>query len=395
MSTLVQEKVDQAVALLQEKGVDLWLTFVRETPAGGDPTLPLIYGHDLTWQSALILTRSGERIAIVGRFEGEAARRTGAYPTVITYDQAIKPALLQTLERLAPDSIALNFSTNDAHADGLSHGLYQLLMGYLGNTPFAERVISAEEIITAVRGRKTATEIQRIAAAVRTTDEIYRRTFEAIREGMTERQIAALMHAELDVLGLPPAWGRDHCPAVNTGPESPVGHVGPTDLAVAPGHLIHFDFGVRQDSYCSDIQRVVYHLAPGESAPPEPVQRGFDTVVTAIQAAVETMKPGVLGVEVDAVARQVVTDAGYPEYLYGTGHQVGRTVHDGAGILAPLWERYGDTPNYPLEAGQVFTVEPGLAVPNYGYVGVEEDVVVTENGTRFLGPPQTDLILIG
>src|SRR3990170_7609367 len=124
MSTLVQEKVDQAIQILEEKKIDLWLTFVRETTAAKDPVLPLIYGHDLTWQSALILTRQGERFAIVGQYEAETARSTGAYTTVIPYNEAVSRSLLHTLERLYPCQIALNYSRNDPQADGLSYGIY-------------------------------------------------------------------------------------------------------------------------------------------------------------------------------------------------------------------------------------------------------------------------------
>ena len=394
MSQLTQEKVEQAIGILEEKEIDLWLTFVRETSASGDPVMPLIYGDaDLTWQSALILTRSGERFAIVGRFDAETARNIGAYETVIGYDESLRLELLPILERLDPGRIALNYSADDVLADGLSHGLYTVLMGYLDGTPFAGRIVSAEGIIRALRGRKTPGEVSRIRAAVETTRLIYERTFAYVQPGMTEIEIGDYMQAQIEELGVGPAWHAGHCPTVNAGPHSPVGHVGRTEQRIERGQLLHFDFGVRQDAYCSDIQRVVYLLAPGESQPPEPVQRGFDTIVRAVQAAVDAMKPGVTGKDVDVAARSVVTSAGYPEYKYATGHHLGRLAHDGGGVLGPTWERYGDSPYQPIEAGQVFTVEPGLAVPGYGYIGLEEDVLVTETGAEFLSPPQRELVV--
>jgi Xaa-Pro aminopeptidase len=394
MNEIVLEKTAQAIGILNELKLDAWLTFVRETPAAADPVLPLIYGHDLTWISALILTRQGDRIAIVGHFESEAARRTGAYTEVIGYHQSIRPDLLAVLERLNPAQVAINYSQNDVHADGLGHGLYQVLTGYLSGSPFADRLVSAEKISAALRSRKTPSEIQRMRTAIATTLDIYDQTFRFLRVGMSEIEIARFMHARVAEAGLVEAWDPAHCPAVNAGPASNMGHAGPTELVVEPGHILHFDFGVKQADYCADIQRVAYVLRSDENQAPPAVQHGFDTVVKAIQATVNAMRPGVTGQELDTICRKIVTEAGYPEFMHATGHHLGRTVHDGAGVIGPLWERYGSTPTYPLEAGHIYTVEPSLFVPGYGGIGIEEDVLVTEHGCEFLGEPQTQLLLL-
>jgi Xaa-Pro aminopeptidase len=392
--SLPAQKVLQAVDILNEKDIDLWLTFVRETSHGGDPILPVIYGEaSLTWPSALIVTRSGERIAIVGRLEVEAARASGAYAEIIPHDTGIRQALRQVLARLDPRQIAVNISRTDVLADGLTWGMYQNLLGILEGTPHAGRLVSAEGIIAAVNGRKTAGEVDRIRAAVEVTRQIFEHAFAAIRPGMSEQQIAALLHDQVRQRGLNYAWSKESCPAVNAGPDSVMGHSGPTGILLQPGQILHFDFGVKLDGFCSDIQRVLYFRRPGETEAPEPVRKGFETALRAVQQAAQAMKPGVLGAEIDGIARSMVTEAGYPEFLHGLGHQLGRHAHDGGGMLGPRWEKYGDLPDRPLEAGQVYTIEPSLFVPGYGVIGIEEDVLLTSDGVEYLGQPQTELIL--
>ncbi len=393
--TLIQEKVTQAIDILKEKEIDLWITFVRETSGVRDPTMDFLFGlGDLTWPSALMLTRSGERIAIVGRYEAEGIERLGVYSKVIGYDAGISHVLVETIRQINPRQIAVNTSRNNVHADGLTHAMYEMLTSYLKGSPYAERLVSSEPVINALRGRKSPAEVERIRQAIATTAEIYSETFAFLRIGMTELEVADFVHGLVNQRGLGTAWEIVQCPMVNAGPESPVGHSGPTELTIQPGQLVHFDFGVRQDDYCSDIQRLAYVLRPGEMQAPPEVQHGFDVIRQAIEAARAALKPGLPGKQVDATARAVVTGAGFEEYKYATGHQLGRVAHDGGALLGPLWERYGESPDQLVESGNVFTIEPGLALPGYGYVGLEEDVLITENGAQYLGAPQTDLVLI-
>lgn len=394
MNPIVIEKTNQVPAILAEQDLDLWLVFVRETSAAGDPVLPLIYGEaGLTWQSALLYTPQGDKIAILGRFEVDTAEKIGAFDRVIPYDEDIQPILLEELQRIKPRRIAVNYSQDDVLADGLTHGLFLTLQHILESTPFTERLVSAQEVISALRGRKSKTEVERIKAAIASTLAIFDQAFAELTPGQSEIEIAQRMQAEVERRGLGYAWPKQNNPAVNTGPDSPVGHNAPTDLVIEPGHLLHFDFGVEQEGYCADIQRMVYFLEPGLTEPPELVQQGFQTIVRAIQAAFETIRPGVPGIEVDQVARAVITEAGFPEYKYATGHQLGRLAHDGGALLGPAWARYGKTSFMPVEAGQVYTLEPGLMAPGYGYIGIEEDILVTNDGAQYLAPPQTELIL--
>ncbi len=391
--TIQIEKINQAVGILQEKNVDAWLTFVRETEHNADPALPLISPVNVTWHTALLITKSGYKVAIAGRYEIVNFERMGIWDECIKYDQSIQPALVEVLDRLAPKQIAVNYSESDTAADGLSHGMYLTLQRYLAGKPY--EIISAEKVLNALRGRKTPGEIARIRAAVALTDQIIERITHYLRPGLTERDIANYIHGEYDKEGVIPSWDAAYCPTVTCGPDSPVGHVSPSDQYVSKaGQLIRIDQGVVLNEYISDIQRVWYLQPEGETEIPAPVQHAFDSVRAAIMAAAAVLKPGVQGAVVDDAARSTIVAAGYPEYQHAVGHHIGRTVHDGSTLLGPRWERYGQTPFGIVEAGNCYTLELGVQVPGYGLVSLEEDVLVTDNGIEWLGKPQTEIIVV-
>ncbi|UCF05100.1 MAG: aminopeptidase P family protein [bacterium] len=390
---MIREKIEQAKGILKEEGIDLWVTFVRESEVVGDPALDLILGANCTWQSAFMIPAEGEATAIVGSLDVSRIRETGGFE-VVGYTTSIKESLLEHLDRLKPGKIAINYSENDCMADGLSHGMYRLLTGYLEGTPYREGLVSSESVISKLRGRKSAEEIRRITAAVELTEEIFSRVSTFMRPGMTEKEVAAFILKEVDKEGVETSWERALCPSVFTGPESAGAHAGPTDRKIERGHVLNIDFGVRVNGYCSDLQRTWYFLREGETTAPDDVLRPFETIREAIALAAERIRPGMEGRAIDALARNYITDKGYDEYPHALGHQVGRSTHDGAGLLCPEWERYGNLPYLAIEENQVYTIEPRINIPGFGIATMEEIIVVRPDGGEFLSHPQRELFLI-
>lgn len=390
---LYQEKLHQAGELLAAYDLDLWLIFVRETAEHTDPSLKLLGQFSLTWPTAIMVTRNGQALALTGLGDDEAVRRTGLFTEVRTYTQSIGPELVRILSAYDPQRIGINISRSDVSADGLTCGMYLNLCDYLADTPYRNRLISAETFVAALRSRKTPQEVARLRAAADLGLRIFAAVGDFLRPGVSECEVATFVHAQTNASGATTAWNPAHCPGLNAGPASPWGHVGPSDEIVRPGEIFHMDFGVKLNDYCSDHQRVWYCLRPNEDEPPAEVLHAFNAVKSAIRNAAAAIRPGVVGWEIDAIARQTITAAGYPEYPHALGHQVGRAVHDGGVGFYPRWERYGDKPYGTIDAGMVLTLELGVRT-RYGYISLEEEVLVTADGYEWIGQPQEELWLI-
>lgn len=396
MSSITREKLNQAADLVSASGVAVWLTFVRETALGGDPVLPLLIQGGLTWQSALMVFATGEKVAVVGNYDADPLKESGDWDLVVPYVQGIKTPLLEQLEALVPigGTIAVNYSTNDVKADGLSHGMFLLLQSYFAGTRFESSLVSAESIVMTLRGVKTSIELACMMSAIAETDLLFGEIEMFAKIGTSERAIYDMVHRKVKERGLSFSWDPAGDPIVNTGPASMIGHGIPSSIiTLASGHIFHVDLGLIRNGYSSDIQRCWY-VSDTESTIPQDVVNAFDAVNGALSAGAAALRAGALGFEVDGAARSFLVAAGYDEYLHALGHQVGRVAHDGGAILGPKWERYGSTPTIPVKAGEVYTLELGVIVPERGYLGIEEMVVVTEEGCEWLSKRQLTLPII-
>ncbi len=391
---LIKEKIDQAKDLLKEFDIDCWITFVRESQINGDPTLAFLSPADVTWHSAFIISKDGKAHAIVGKYDQKTIEETDAYDEVIGFVEGIKEPFQSYMKKLNPKIIALNYSEGSEIADGITHGMFLTMKNLLGEIGMENRITSAERLVSALRERKSQTEINYIKEAIRITEEIFNLVTNFIKPGKTEKEIANFMKSEVEKRNLEYAWEPMVCPAVFTGPETAGAHYAPTDRKVEKGQILNMDFGVKFNGYCSDMQRTFYILKDDETKAPEDVMKGFNTIVDSIEQSKQAMKPGVQAVEIDAVARKIVTQNGYDEFPHGLGHQVGRFSHDGTALLGPPWEKYAQKPFQKLEENMVFTIEPRLNVQDRGTATIEEMVRINTDGAEWLTNPQKEIILI-
>ena len=222
-------------------------------------------------------------------------------------------------------------------------------------------------LVETERRRKDPGEIARMAEACRIADA-------ALSEiqllGRTEAQVRDQLEIRMRQLG---ADGPSYETIVATGPINAARpHHRPTNTIIEAGHTVIIDVGALYDGYHSDMTRTFF------VGDPTPQQSELYEVVLAAQCAgVAAVEAGISSAELDAVCRDVITDAGYGEWFsHGTGHGVGLLIHED-----PFINRTGDL---KLQVGDVVTVEPGVYREGFGGIRVEDLVVVTDNGCRIL-----------
>ncbi len=228
-------------------------------------------------------------------------------------------------------------------------------------------LVPTEGLVERLRMAKGPGELASIRRACEAADRALEATLGSIREGMSELELARLLESRIVEAG---AEGPSFETIVAFGRRASMPHAVPSPAArLARGDLVLIDFGARVDGYRSDITRTfVLGRASDEQ------RRAYAVVLEALDRAVEAMVAGASGRVPDAIARETVLAAGYPEFGYGVGHGVGLEIHE----LPFMSRRCEET----LAGGMTITCEPGVYLPGWGGIRIEDSVLVAA------GPPE-------
>lgn len=233
--------------------------------------------------------------------------------------------------------------------------------------PNAQFVVDASKYIEQAKLYKDEKEIGYMLEAGKEADLAFSIGFEAIREGVTEREIVAKIEYELKKQGI---MNMSFPTIVQSGANAANPHGGPEDKVIKKDGLILFDLGTSHNGYMSDASRTVAFGTPSEKD-----LEIHKVCLEAQLAAQDAVKPGITAAELDKIARDIITKAGYGEYfIHRLGHGIGQTDHEFPSIM--------EGNDLILQPNMAFSIEPGIYIPGVAGVRIEDCVYVTENGSE-------------
>ncbi len=252
---------------------------------------------------------------------------------------------------------------------------WEKLTGQVENVQFG----SCSGVIETLRERKDASEIEAIERAV----SIAERSFVSVRAmltgDMSEKTVADQLEFSIRKLG---GTGSAFKSIVGVGARAALPHGRPSAKRMDEDAFVLIDWGAKESLYLSDITRVIV-----TGKPTSKLHKIYQTVLSAQEAAIRAIRPGILMSEVDAIARRIIEKAGFGKrFTHSLGHSFGLQIHESI--------RLANGQDRPLETDMVVTVEPGIYIPGVAGVRIEDDVLVTKSGNRVLTslPKQWDEI---
>ena len=326
--------------------------------------------HGIQESSGLLLIPAKGRPYLLtdARFTLQAEAEAPLF-LVELYSRGLLPLLERLINRLGLQSLAFE-------SDYLLHSTFQRLAGMADKRGLT--LVPQLGLIEAMREVKSADELELLRASTRLNETVFQSVYATIEPGMTEREIALALELTMREMG---AEGPSFPTIVAFGTNAARPHAVPTDRELQAGDLVLIDMGLIHRGYCSDMTRTFVAGRPDRTY----IDR-HRVVRAAMQAGIGAIRAGVTGAEVDRVARQVIADAGYGDHFgHSLGHGVGLAVHE-----APRLSR---TNRKKLRAGMVVTVEPGIYLPEWGGIRLENMVVVGEHGPEVLNRDTTGLDL--
>ena len=242
------------------------------------------------------------------------------------------------------------------------------------------RPVLASDCVDDCRAVKDAEEQKKMREASRINDEVNRLASEYVKEGMTEKQVAAFIDAEYLKRG---CSGSSFTTIVSFGANAADPHHEPDDTVLKAGDCVLLDMGCVKDRYCSDMTRTFFC----KTADPEMVKI-HDLVREANEKAESIIRPGVRFCDIDAAARDHIAAAGYGEYFnHRLGHFIGQTDHEKGDVSSANTRT--------AEPGMIFSIEPGVYLPGRFGVRVEDLVMVTEDGAELLNREDKHWRIVG